>query len=71
MVNNIFKPEPTFRIFPKSDATFGVEILIEGTEPTSVTSFPSEAAAADWIAAYQRRLEEGAKPRGRRSWAGR
>ncbi len=48
-----------------------MEIQIEGTEPTSVTSFASEAAANEWIAKYQIRLEEGAKPKGRRSWAGR
>jgi hypothetical protein len=71
MANSLPKPDPTFRVFSKSDSTYGVEISIEGTEPTSVTPFATEEAANNWIAGYQKQLAAPPAPRGRRSWAGR
>jgi hypothetical protein len=68
MAYNIFQPDATFRVFEKPDQTYAVEITIAGTEPTSVTGFATETAAADWVVGYQRQ-KAAAAAGGRRSWA--
>jgi hypothetical protein len=45
-----------YRIVSRNGGGFGVEVSIEGTNPTMVTSFASEAAANDWITAHKERL---------------
>jgi hypothetical protein len=66
MAQNLPKAEPAFRVFSRGDDSFGVEITIPPTEPTSVTPFATEGAALAWIADYQKRLEKAQDaPRGR------
>jgi hypothetical protein len=48
----------TFRIFLMDDQSYGIEVMIPDSFPTTVKSFASEAAAEDWIANYQTRLAE-------------
>jgi hypothetical protein len=69
MVNNISAPAATFRVLPRNDGGFGIELLIEGAEPVSVTGFATETAANDWIVNYQTRVEAARQPGARRSWA--
>lgn len=45
-----------YRIVSRDDGGFGVEVSVEGTSPTMVTSFATESAANDWIAAHKERL---------------
>lgn len=47
-----------YRIVSRDGGGFGVEVSIEGTNPTMVTSFPTETAANDWITAHKARLAE-------------
>jgi hypothetical protein len=54
MPNDISSPD--YRIVSRDDGGFGVEVSIEGTSPTMVTSFPTESAANDWITAHKERL---------------
>lgn len=50
-------PTPAdYRIVSRNGGDFGVEVSIEGTNPTMVTSFATESAANDWIAAHKERL---------------
>jgi hypothetical protein len=51
-------PTTTFRIFLMDDQTYGIEVTIPDSFPTTVKSFPSEEAAESWIANYQIRLAE-------------
>jgi hypothetical protein len=69
MVYNLPKPDATFRVFPQDDKTYGVEISILGTQPTSVTSFVTEKAAEAWIVGYRRQVKAGAGAPGRFGWA--
>ena len=55
MAKNLTKPLATYRIVPRDDA-YGVEISIEDTSPTMVTSFATEAAASAWIEAHKARV---------------
>jgi hypothetical protein len=55
MMPNEISPA-AYRIVSRDDGGFGVEVSIEGTSPTMVTSFPTESAANDWIAAHKARL---------------
>lgn len=45
-----------YRIVSRDGGDFGVEVSIEGANPTMVTSFPTESAANDWITAHKERL---------------
>jgi len=45
-----------YRIVSRDGGGFGVEVSIEGTSPTMVTSFATESAANDWIIAHKARL---------------
>ena len=51
-------PATTFRIFLQDDKSYGIEVTIPDSFPTTVKSFPSEEAAEAWIANYQVRLSE-------------
>ncbi|MGO8920563.1 MAG: hypothetical protein ACLQJR_32110 [Stellaceae bacterium] len=62
--------DAVYRVVPRVGNTFGVEISIPDTHPTTVTSFASEADAETWIANHKRRAEEGptlgSRPKGRK-----
>jgi hypothetical protein len=49
--------EATYRILAREDGSFGVEVSIPNTLPTTVTSFATRADAEAWIADHQRRVE--------------
>jgi hypothetical protein len=51
--------DATYRVIPLADATFGVEVAIPDTSPTRVTSFPTEAAAEEWIAGHKQQAANG------------
>ena len=51
-------PATSFRIFLQDDKSYGIEITIPDSFPTTVKSFADEAAAEAWIANYQVRLSE-------------
>ncbi len=51
-------PATTFRIFLQDDKSYGIEVTIPDSFPTTVKSFASEEAAEAWIANYQVRLSE-------------
>ena len=49
--------EATYRVVPLAGGTFGVEVVIPDTYPTTVSSFATEAAAEAWIARDKRRVQ--------------
>jgi hypothetical protein len=49
--------DATYRVVRLSDGVFSVEVMIPDRYPATVTSFDSEAAAAEWIARDKRRIE--------------
>ena len=49
--------EATYRIIPFDDGSFGVEVSIPDSNPTTVSMFKSEADAEAWIAEHQRRVQ--------------
>jgi hypothetical protein len=51
--------DATYRIVPQKDMSFGVEVVIPGGYPTTVTRFATEQKAQSWIAGHRRRVEEG------------
>jgi hypothetical protein len=53
----------TYRVITLEDGSFGVEVNIPDSHPTTVRSFPTEASAEAWIAEHQRRVQSPA-PRG-------
>jgi hypothetical protein len=48
--------DATYRVIRRLDRTFGVEVTIPDTEPTTVTSFVTKANAEAWIAAHKKRV---------------
>ena len=62
MPENIARPPASYRIVSQDSGAYGVEVSIEGTSPTMVTSFVTEAAANDWIDSHKNRAEN-VKPR--------
>jgi hypothetical protein len=50
--------ETTFRIFLQDDKSYGIEVTIQDSFPTTVKSFATEADAENWIANYQTRMSE-------------
>lgn len=48
--------EASYRVVPRPDGTFGVEVSIPDTYPTTVSSFDSEAAAEAWIEKNKERV---------------
>jgi hypothetical protein len=48
--------EASYRVVSLSREGFGVEVSIPGSYPTTVSSFPTEAAAQAWIARNKERV---------------
>jgi hypothetical protein len=48
--------EATYRVVQLAGGSFGVEITIPDSYPTTVSPFPTEAAAEDWIARSRQRV---------------
>ena len=57
------KPHPhsgaTYRLVPQSDNSFGIEVTIPGTSPTTVTGFASQADAERWIEKHKAKVVAG------------
>jgi hypothetical protein len=49
--------DATYRVVLLADSTFGVEVVIPDTYPTTVSSFATEAAAEGWIARDKSRIQ--------------
>lgn len=62
--------EAVFRIFAQDDSSYAIEVVVPDSSPTTVSSFPTEAAAEKWIVGYKARVEaDDGRPR--RSFHGR
>jgi hypothetical protein len=46
-----------YRVVPLNEGTFGVEVTIPGTSPTTVSSFASEEEADAWIIRTKSRID--------------
>jgi hypothetical protein len=51
--------DATYRVLQQDDLTFGVEVKIPDTNPTTVTSFASKADAERWIARHKEGVAKG------------
>jgi hypothetical protein len=51
--------DATYRVLEQGDMTFGVEVKIPDTHPTTVTSFASKADAERWIASHKEGVAKG------------
>lgn len=49
--------EATYRVLPRGDGSFDVEVTIPDTHPTKVSPFATERDAEAWIADHQRRVQ--------------
>jgi len=49
--------EASYRVIPFDDGSFGIEITIPDSYPTTVSKFQTEADAEAWIAEHQRRVQ--------------
>lgn len=49
--------EATYRVVPLDDGSFGVEVSIPATYPTTVSPFGTELAAESWIAEHKDRVQ--------------
>ena len=49
--------EATYRVIPLEDGSFGVEVSIPETFPTTVSKFVTEADAETWIAQHKSRVQ--------------
>jgi hypothetical protein len=58
--------EAVYRIVELSGGGFGIEVKIPDSNPTTVSSFETEAAAEAWIARNKKRVIEQSEPR--HSW---
>jgi hypothetical protein len=65
--------EATYRVLPRDDGSFDIEVTIPDTHPTRISPFKTERDAEAWIADHQRRVQEHATSGGRfgRSTGGR
>ena len=61
--------EATYRVVPLKDGTFGVEVVVPETYPTTVTKFATEAEAEAWITQHKIQVQSNAPytPRFRRA----
>jgi hypothetical protein len=48
--------DASYRILEMRDGSFGVEVSIPGSHPTTVTSFKSAIAANAWITLHRQRV---------------
>jgi hypothetical protein len=66
--NAMPESDTSFRVYRRDDQSFGVEVVIDEMQPTSVSGFATREAAEAWIEGYKQRKKEIAEaPRGRRS----
>ena len=49
--------EASYRVIPFDDGSFGIEITIPDSYPTTVSKFKTKADAEAWIAEHQRRVQ--------------
>jgi len=49
--------EATYRVIPFDNGSFGVEVSIPDSHPTTVSMFKTQADAEAWIAEHRRRVE--------------
>ena len=49
--------EASYRVIPLESGSFGVEVSIPDSYPTTVSMFKTEADAEAWIAEHQRRVQ--------------
>jgi hypothetical protein len=61
--------DAVYRVVTQEDETFGVEVTIPETSPTTVTSFASEADAEAWIEDHKNRVRQSQTLRRRGTWA--
>jgi hypothetical protein len=59
----------TYRIVQQADMSFGVEVSIPGTHPTTVTGFATEADARAWAAKHKEGVARGDPLQRRRTYA--
>jgi len=55
--------EALYEVIPVAADEFSVKVSIEGTYPTTVSGFGSEAAAEAWIASHKSRVQAQSQPR--------
>ena len=55
--------EAVYRVIELPGGAFGVEVKIPDSNPTTVSSFATEAAAEAWIARNKQRIIERNEPR--------
>ncbi len=48
--------EASYRVVPLPGGSFGVEVSIPGSFPTTVSAFATEAEAEGWIAKHKHRV---------------
>lgn len=62
----------TYRVVSLEDGSFGVEVTIPDTHPTTVSKFATEADAEAWIVEHQRQVHSQASSGNRsRTWRNR
>lgn len=49
--------EANYRIMPLTDGSFGIEIKIPGSYPTTVSKFATQGDAESWIVEHKRRVQ--------------
>lgn len=49
------RPDATYRLIPRPDMSFAIEVTIPEMQPTIVTRFATTADAEAWIAAHKQR----------------
>ncbi len=57
--------EAAYSVIPLDDGSFGVEVRIPDSHPTTVKPFATEADGEAWIAEHQRRVQTQAQFGGR------
>jgi len=55
--------EASYKVIALDDGSFGVEVSIPDSHPTTVTSFASEQAAEAWIGSHRRRVQSQSESR--------
>jgi hypothetical protein len=56
--------EANYQVIPLDDGSFGVEVTIPDSQPTTVTKFLSEDDAEAWIIDHQERVQAQTQFRG-------
>lgn len=47
-----------YRVFKLDDVTFGIEVSLPDMLPTKITSFPSRAAANQWVEDHKKTVKK-------------